>query len=624
MKKNRQLKSTWLVEQFLEVFKARPHWPDVEIMECVRRAYKVLVKRDLVYKVKYAAHLLLHGSMKDHYKKVERYVDALKTLSPGIEVQLVTDPSKIPPVFQRLLPSLRGCNKGGEKGVERDGNDQMFPTAWVAVEGENNDSWEWFFTILAKVLELADGEGIAIISDEHIGTLDGVATALPKAEHRHCARHIFSHWPKGFRGVEMNLMYWKIAKAYNMADYEDACEQLNEINPYALIAFKSYNPKLFCREFLYTSVKSDAITSNMAETFNGYIIDVKTKNLLYMLDDIRMAWMQRMLIKKQEMEKSTSVICPRIQAKLEEEKVKAANCDVVPSTDTLFNVKYYLDQLTVDLEKRTCSCRKWDMLGIPCCHVIPYIFFQHKEAEDFVDECYIKSTYLKAYSGSIPPLDGERHWRRVASDFDPPPINIGPGRPRRNKIKCPFKDPKKPKKLSRHGMEMTCSLCQVKGHNKRRCPNKDNMRPFLEEPAAKRPRGGSRKDGGPTQSAPPPQPTQLGRGGRVIRGGQGARGSRGSRGGRGGRWGGGGGGEQKQLQGEGELQEEEEGEDMDKPEKGREVAEVAEVQGSNFNLQELTYLTDVKIVSVCSWTDPPVQLVAVKQPLTSVDFFASS
>ncbi|KAL2933539.1 GTPase-activating protein BEM3 [Bienertia sinuspersici] len=53
MENNRQLKSTWLADQFLEVFKARPHWPASEIIETVRRAYRVIIKRDKAYKIKY-------------------------------------------------------------------------------------------------------------------------------------------------------------------------------------------------------------------------------------------------------------------------------------------------------------------------------------------------------------------------------------------------------------------------------------------------------------------------------------------------------------------------------------------------------------------------------------------
>ena len=63
MEATKKMKSTWLVEQFLEVFKARPHWPTNEIIETVRRAYMVSIKKPLAYKVKYYAHRMLHMSM---------------------------------------------------------------------------------------------------------------------------------------------------------------------------------------------------------------------------------------------------------------------------------------------------------------------------------------------------------------------------------------------------------------------------------------------------------------------------------------------------------------------------------------------------------------------------------
>ncbi|XP_021743215.1 uncharacterized protein LOC110709312 [Chenopodium quinoa] len=212
-----------------------------------------------------------------------------------------------------------------------------------------------------------------------------------------------------------------IAKSYNSADYEEALEELKELNPDAEVAFRSYNPKVFCRAFLDTSVNSDAITNNMAETFNGYIINARTKHHICMLEDIRIALMQRVVKKRTEMEKSASILCPRIQSKLEKEKTKAAECDVMPSSQTKFNVRYILDMLTVDLQAKSCTCKKWNMTGIPCCHAVACIFFKNQEAELYVDECFRKEVYLTAYAGAIPPLEGDRHWPRVKCNVDPPP-----------------------------------------------------------------------------------------------------------------------------------------------------------------------------------------------------------
>ena len=106
-------------------------------------------------------------------------------------------------------------------------------------------------------------------------------------------------------------------------------------------------------------------------------------------------------------------LCPKVQAMLDKEKEEASNCIVLLSTTTIFQVAHHIDVLEVDIEKRTCTCRKWDLKGIPCCHAIASINYLHKDVESFVDECYTKAEYTRAYTGSIAPCIGERHWPKI-------------------------------------------------------------------------------------------------------------------------------------------------------------------------------------------------------------------
>ncbi|KAL2925350.1 Leucine--tRNA ligase [Bienertia sinuspersici] len=89
----RHFKSTWVAKEMLEVFKARPHWPAAEIVDTIKRAYKVLVLKSFAYRVKYNAHKLLHDSMQEHYQKLGRYIAAVKASSPESVVDLVVEPS---------------------------------------------------------------------------------------------------------------------------------------------------------------------------------------------------------------------------------------------------------------------------------------------------------------------------------------------------------------------------------------------------------------------------------------------------------------------------------------------------------------------------------------------------
>ncbi|CAN1144658.1 hypothetical protein LINPERHAP2_LOCUS14220 [Linum perenne] len=50
--------------------------------------------------------------------------------------------------------------------IGKDGNNQMFPIAWAVVESENKHSWKWILELLQEELQLDDGTGWSVISDQ--------------------------------------------------------------------------------------------------------------------------------------------------------------------------------------------------------------------------------------------------------------------------------------------------------------------------------------------------------------------------------------------------------------------------------------------------------------------------
>ena len=100
----------------------------------------------------------------------------------------------------RPVLSLDGCFiKGPWKGqnlvaVGRDGNNQM-------CERENSVSWAWFVSLLATDLEMQDGCGWCVISDQQKGLVDAMKAYLPRAEHRLCARHVHAKLRKTSKGM---------------------------------------------------------------------------------------------------------------------------------------------------------------------------------------------------------------------------------------------------------------------------------------------------------------------------------------------------------------------------------------------------------------------------------------
>ncbi|XP_076920387.1 uncharacterized protein LOC143581504 [Bidens hawaiensis] len=266
MLKNRQLTADFIADKFLPFFKAKPHWSAKDIQDAGKEKFKVLITNWMVYKSKTSAQRKLHGSMKEHYCKLGSYLTALKQVNPTYTFKLVTVPSEYYRVDDVKQGFLAGCRKllcldgcflktflGGMllAAIGRDANDQMYPVAWAIVEGENNDSWDWFMTELKKCLDVTDeGKGWTLVSDQKKGLLNVVASVWSNAEHRNCARHIYANWHKKFKGDELKELYWRAARAYNEADHKIALEEMKQVKVEAYEAFINQNPKCFYRCYL--------------------------------------------------------------------------------------------------------------------------------------------------------------------------------------------------------------------------------------------------------------------------------------------------------------------------------------------------------------------------------------
>ena len=126
------------------------------------------------------------------------------------------------------------------------------------------------------------------------------------------------------------------------------------------------NPSLWTRSHFSTNSKCDIVVNNLCESFNRSILEARDKLIITMIEWIRRHLINRIQVKKQGMERYEGHICPTIQDKLEKIKVEARNCFPSWAGDIKFEVDCYDTTHVVVLEARTCGCRTWDLIGIPC------------------------------------------------------------------------------------------------------------------------------------------------------------------------------------------------------------------------------------------------------------------
>lgn len=88
-------------------------------------------------------------------------------------------------------------------------------------------------------------------------------------------------------------------------------------------------------------------------------------------EEMRVKLMKRIHMRRDKMMSYGSVICPKPRDILEKNKVKGA-IDCIPSGSGSQQIEVESiggSKFIVDLEARTCGCRRWDLSGISFKHV---------------------------------------------------------------------------------------------------------------------------------------------------------------------------------------------------------------------------------------------------------------
>ena len=119
--------------------------------------------------------------------------------------------------------------------------------------------------------------------------------------------------------------------------------------------------------------------------------------------------------------------------------------------------------------KKTCSCRSWDLNGIPCKHAIIAIYTNIETPEDYTHLCYFKETYMEIYKEVLPPMPGQSEWAETGQPAPlAPNIYKPPGRPPKQRKRA-SDEPRNPYKASRPNRPIRCGKCKKEGHNSRGC-----------------------------------------------------------------------------------------------------------------------------------------------------------
>ncbi|XP_019181995.1 PREDICTED: uncharacterized protein LOC109177148 [Ipomoea nil] len=243
------------------------------------------------------------------------------------------------------------------------------------------------------------------------------------------------------------------------------------LNPKAAVWVSERSPHHFCRAFFDTSTKSDMFLNNLCESFNSSILNARDKHIMTMVECLRIYLMKRMQRNRDKMRNNPMKICPKIVKSIEQNKEKIGGYISYKSNDEWWQVEDDdLKLFWVHLTTCSCSCRRWDLTGIPCVHAISAISENGQDPIEYTNWFYSVEAYLKSYEPAILPISSSDQWIKTGAPPPlPPKYKPQPGRPKKLRRKDPIEKEHVPTKLGRIGEKKKCGLCGQHGHNKRRC-----------------------------------------------------------------------------------------------------------------------------------------------------------
>ncbi|XP_017632494.1 uncharacterized protein LOC108474980 [Gossypium arboreum] len=347
----------------------------------------------------------------------------------------------------RRIVGLDGCFLKGYYGgyllaaVGIDANNGIYPLVYAAVESENQASWLWFLELLAMDLEIVSSYHIFFMSDKQKGLLEAICMLFLNAETRHCVRHLHSNFKNaGFRTKELKDLLWKVARASTTREFDDAMDELRKTNHHAYDWLKKKNPTHWSRSHFSIRSHFDMLVNNLSESFNKMILEARGKPILTMMETVRTKIMLLIVKKKEEADKWKGTLCPKIKKKLDVNIKDSLRC--VPSHAG--GDKYQVEcgpgkKHVVDLVQNSCSCRNWDLTGIPCMHALAVIHVKNKFPETYVQTWHTKQTQIQIYSNFVSPVRSPKQWVSLSNmqPILPPPLRKPPGRPTKVRRKEP-------------------------------------------------------------------------------------------------------------------------------------------------------------------------------------------
>ncbi|KAJ6827356.1 uncharacterized protein M6B38_368445 [Iris pallida] len=477
--RTRLASQSWIASVIKDKLRENPDYRPRDIAKDLETEYGLSMSYHRAWRGKSIAEKELHGSHEEASNQLPWFCEKIMETNPGSFTIFETmEDSKLGRLFVSFHASLHGFEHGCRpllflddislKAVKHwkllaangvDGENDIFPVAFAVVEVETDENWRWFVGQLKSALPAS--RTITFVSKRRNGLEEIVTELFEDCRYGYCVDNLVEDFKEELDDTWTVELKDAAVEDFTSAVYACKVDEFNacvgrikaeskDVAEWVL----SSKPECWSNAF-FEGVRYGRYSSNASETFNAWISTRNEPSVVQAIDMIRCKIMEMIYFRRENSSTWMEPLTPLMTRKVQEEMTRAQTLEVIGSSGSVYEVRDD-DQLTnvVNIGMWGCTCRRWQVIGLPCMHAIAVVEHIGEPVSSFCSEFFSTKCYRAAYSKSINPIADP-----VNTIGYPIHSSRGRGRP---KLK-----PAEPLLKAKRAVQ--CSNCREYGHYKRTC-----------------------------------------------------------------------------------------------------------------------------------------------------------
>ncbi|CAI9770963.1 unnamed protein product [Fraxinus pennsylvanica] len=337
------------------------------------------------------------------------------------------------------------------------------------LQGSYEEAYSHLPFFCEKIME-TNPERITFVSDFQKGIRESLLEIFGKeCYHGYCLRCLAEKLNKDLKGLSHDARRLMVQDLYAAAysakleAFESSLENIKAISAEAYDWVIGSEPEHWSNAF-FGGARYNHMTSNFGQQFYSWVSEMDGFPITQMVDVLRGKIMELMYRRRLESSNWVTRLTPCMEDRLQNEMAKAQSFQVLQSIgNSTFEVRGESLVDLVDVDKWDCSCKGWQLTGLPCSHAIAVFECVGRTPYDYCSRYFMTDTYRITYTESINPIPNVEKPEKIEVIVTPPPT--------KRRVKPKIKSVEFMDSIKR---QLQCRRCKGLGHNARTCDKVNN------------------------------------------------------------------------------------------------------------------------------------------------------